>query len=81
MLNIISYSFGDKENIDILKETKEKAVVDLQISVGVADCVGKNYSDIENVLSENGFTNITLREMEDLEASESDRVGQIENIY
>lgn len=80
VLNIISYSFGDKENIDILKETKEKAVVDLQISVGVADCVGKNYSDIENVLSENGFTNITLREMEDLEASESDRVGQIESI-
>ena len=80
VLNIMSHTFGNKENVDILEETKEKTVVALQISVGAADCVGKNYSDIENILSENGFTNITLKEMENLKASESDKVGQIENI-
>lgn len=83
VLNVMSYSFENKSEYNktdnnILK--KEIKVTTIQIPVGKEECVGKKYSEIEPVLSESGFTNISLEAIEDLKASESDKVGQIDNI-
>ena len=83
VLNVMSYSFENKSEYNktdnnILK--KEVKVTTIQIPVGKDECVGKKYSEIESVLSESGFTNISMEAIEDLKASESDKVGQVDNI-
>lgn len=83
VLNVMSYSFENKSEYNktdnnILK--KEVKVTTIQIPVGKDECVGKKYSEIESVLSESGFTNISMEAIEDLKASESDKVGQVDSI-
>lgn len=55
-------------------------VTSIKIPIGKDDCIGEKYSDIETILTESGFTNISKETIEDLSPSETDKVGQIEGI-
>lgn len=55
-------------------------VTSIEVPVGEEDCIGEKYSDIEAMLSESGFTNISKETIEDLSPSESEKVGKIESI-
>lgn len=83
ILNILSYSFGNNseyEKADNAIGEKVAKVTTIRLPVGKDDCIGKKYSEIESVFSECGFVNISLKPIEDLKLSESDKVGQIDNI-
>ena len=48
--------------------------------MGEDECIGKNYSDIEEIFLNKGFTNISFEQTEDLKAMEAEKVGQVENV-
>ncbi len=83
IFNIKCYSIGTKSDIDLSEidsESDESGGDSVQVPIGLDECLEEDYLDIETTLSECGFTNIYLEEIEDLKASESDKVGQIETI-
>lgn len=46
-----------------------------------SDCVGKNFSDIENEFASSGFTNIQLEEIADIKPSDPpDKINMVESI-
>ena len=82
ILNIMSCFIGNKSentktNSNVVEEEKP---ITIQLPVGTDDCMGNNYLEINNILSESGFVNISLEAIEDLQPSESDKVGQIETV-
>lgn len=83
ILNVKSYSLGNKSVYDNLSNDtlkQESKITSIQLPVGKSECIGKKCFDIRNTLSESGFTNISFEKIEDLKASESEKVGLIESI-
>ena len=80
--NRMSHFSGNKSAYDKSSDTvsEETQIISVQVPVGEDECIGKNYSDIEEIFLNKGFTNISFEQTEDLKAMEAEKVGQVENV-
>ena len=80
--NGMSHFSGNKSAYDKSSDTvsEETQIISVQVPVGEDECIGKNYSDIEEIFLNKGFTNISFEQTEDLKAMEAEKVGQVENV-
>jgi uncharacterized Zn finger protein (UPF0148 family) len=53
---------------------------DVALPISTDDCVGMNYKDVNQLLSDAGFYYIDYEEIKDLKPSESEQYGQVERI-
>ena len=80
VVNIWSFSWGQYAGLDYEKSDIPEKETAVYAPYHLADCIGKNYIDIEQEFRDAGFTDINCAALEDLTIHESERVNSIENI-
>lgn len=87
-LNIMSYSWGqsNQEDTSNRSDADSEAPVTEEISEVAAtpysadECVGQEYSAVKSAFSAAGFTNVKIEKIEDLAASDTDKLNTIESV-
>lgn len=85
-INIMSYSLVNNipssDATQIVQNQPETTISakPLLAPFGAADCVGADYLNLSNELSAAGFVNISTNRIEDLKASEADRVNTVDAV-
>lgn len=83
VLNINSYSWG-KTNTEKNKPSKDPIISQEENKActpcDAVSCVGKESSDVKNLFSSVGFTNITIESLNDLDLSENEKSGQVDSV-
>lgn len=67
---------SDKNNIS----SKKAVVKDINVSCVSDEYAGKEYYDVVSELESEGFTNISTKEIEDLKASDEEKLNTVENV-
>lgn len=94
VLNVRSYSWNaesvDRPTVNPVSENSVAAVPDVAaepdvpivagVPYGAAECLGQDYSVIQDTFSSAGFTNIKVEKMEDLKAADVDKLDTIDFI-
>lgn len=65
-LGIIFFCVFIPFSYDIINNTIHKANNEISVSLSSDDFIDKNYEDVYKILSNDGFTNISLRPVDDL---------------
>lgn len=76
VLNIESYSWNDRDRDDLT----HAAVVSVTAPYGADECIGQDYFNIWDTFISAGFTNVNLKEIEDLNISVEDKLNTIDSI-
>lgn len=69
---------GVADNKEQIEETAESEFA--VVSHNAESCIGMNYYTLKSELQNAGFKNITINKIEDLKATEPDRLGTVESI-
>lgn len=89
--NVMSYSIGKDNisdtsisNVSPLSDTSETTNAATETALvapyGANECIGRNYSTVESYFVSAGFTNIQVKEIEDIELSDADKLDTVESI-
>lgn len=90
VLNVWSYSWGKTKTPGVTNTPLESGtnstpsttpkVVMVEAPYNAEECVGEDYSAIKKSFIDAGFNSVKTKAVEDLEASESERLNQIESV-
>lgn len=83
VLNVMSYSWGtENKNKPTPNPTSDTSIVAASVAApyGAAECLEQDYTTIQAAFYAAGFTNIEAEKVEDLQATDVDRVNTIDAI-
>lgn len=76
VLNIEIYSWNDRDRDDLPPAT----VVSVTAPYDADECIGQDYFNIWDTFISAGFTNVNLKEIEDLNISDEDKLNTIDSL-
>lgn len=83
VLNVMSYSWGtENKNKPTPNPTSDTSIVAVSVAApyGAAECLEQDYTTIQAAFYAAGFTNIEAEKVEDLQATDVDKVNTIDAI-
>ena len=83
VLNVMSYSWGtDNKNKPTPNPTSDTSIAAVSVAApyGAAECLEQDYTTIQAAFYAAGFTNIEAEKVEDLQATDVDKVNTIDAI-